>query len=48
MREGCSIRRDQQKLNRDLVGKPKGERPVVRPRGKSEDNIRVDLKEMGW
>jgi len=35
-------------LYRDLVGKPEGERPVGRPRGKFEDNVEVDLKEMGW
>jgi len=32
----------------DLVGKPEGEGPVGRPRGKSEDSVKVDLKEMGW
>jgi hypothetical protein len=35
-------------LYRDLVGKPEGERPVGRPTGKFEDNVKVDLKEMGW
>ena len=32
---------------RVLVGKPEGRRPVVRPRRRWEDNIKVDLQEMG-
>lgn len=35
-------------LYRDLVRKPEGERPVGRPTGKFEDNVKVDLKGMGW
>jgi hypothetical protein len=30
-----------------LVGKPEGKRPLGRPRRKWEDNIRIDLQEMG-
>jgi hypothetical protein len=30
-----------------LVGKPEGKRPLGRPRHKWEDNIKVDLKEIG-
>jgi hypothetical protein len=30
-----------------LVGKPKGMRPLRRPRHKWEDGIRIDLKEIG-
>jgi hypothetical protein len=35
---------------RILVGKPEGKRPLVRPRRRWVDNIKVDLKEirMGW
>jgi hypothetical protein len=29
-----------------LVGKPEGVRPLRRPRGRWEDNIRMDLKEI--
>jgi hypothetical protein len=29
------------------VGKPEGKRPLGRPRHKWEDNIRMDLKEVG-
>jgi hypothetical protein len=31
-----------------LVGKPEGKRPLRRPRHRWEDNIRKDLKEIGW
>jgi len=30
-----------------LVGKPEGKRPRVRPRRRWEDNIRMDLREIG-
>jgi hypothetical protein len=31
-----------------LVGKPKGKRPLGRPRRRWMDNIRMDLGEVGW
>jgi hypothetical protein len=34
--------------NRALVGKPEGRRPLGRPRRKWEDNIKMDLREVGW
>jgi hypothetical protein len=33
---------------RALVGKPEGRRPLGRPRLKFEDNIKMDLGEVGW
>jgi hypothetical protein len=30
-----------------LVGKPEGKRPLGRPRRRWEDNIRIDLREIG-
>ena len=30
-----------------LVGKPEGERPLGRPRRRWEDNIKMDLEEVG-
>ena len=33
---------------RVLVGRPKGIRPLVRPRRKWENNIKMDLQEVGW
>jgi len=32
---------------RVLVGKPEGKRPLVRPRHRWMDNIRMDLQEVG-
>jgi hypothetical protein len=33
---------------RALVGKPEGSRPLGRPRRRWEDNIKMDLREVGW
>jgi hypothetical protein len=33
---------------RILVGKPEGKRPLGRPRRRWEDNVRMDLREIGW
>jgi len=30
------------------VGKPKGERPLGRPMHRWEDNIKLDLQQVGW
>ena len=30
------------------MGKPKGRRPLERPRHRWEDNIKMDLEEVGW
>jgi hypothetical protein len=32
---------------RVLVGKPEGKRQLERPRGRWEDNIKMDLQEVG-
>jgi hypothetical protein len=31
-----------------LVGKPGGRRPLRRPRCRWEDNIKMNLQEVGW
>jgi hypothetical protein len=31
-----------------LVGRPEGRRPLGRPRRRSEDNIKMDLREIGF
>ena len=31
-----------------LVGKPEAKRPLGRPRHRWEDNIKIDLQEVGW
>ena len=33
---------------RALVGKPVGRRPLERPRLRWEDNIEVDIRDVGW
>jgi hypothetical protein len=33
---------------RALVGIPEGRRQLVRPRRRWEDNIKMDLREVGW
>jgi hypothetical protein len=33
---------------RILVGKPEGRRPLGKPRHRWEDNIKMDLQEVGW
>ena len=35
-------------VHRVLVGKLEGKRPLGRPRRRWEDNIKMDLREMGW
>jgi hypothetical protein len=34
--------------NRILAGKPEGKRPLGRPRRRWVDNIKMDLREIGW
>jgi hypothetical protein len=36
------------KINRVLVGNPEGNRPLRRTRRRWEDNIKMDLREIGW
>jgi hypothetical protein len=33
---------------RILVGRPEGRRPLGRPRHRWEDNIKMDLQDVGW
>jgi hypothetical protein len=33
---------------RILVGKPEGKKPLGRPRRRWVDNIKMDLREIGW
>ena len=35
-------------VHRVLVGKPEGKRPLGRPRLRCEDNIKMDLQEVGY
>jgi hypothetical protein len=38
---------EERKVYKVLVGKPKGKRPLGRPRYRWEDGIRMDLREIG-
>jgi hypothetical protein len=35
-------------MNRILVAKPEGTKPLGRPRRRCVDNIKMDLREIGW
>jgi hypothetical protein len=39
---------DKRNAYRILVGTPEEKRPLGRPRRRREDNIRMDLREIGW
>jgi len=44
----CSMYEERRGVYRVLVGKPERKRPLGRPRRRWEDNIKMDLKEVGW
>jgi hypothetical protein len=48
MGRACGTHGKERKLCKVLVGKPKGKRPLRRPRHRWEDGIRMDLREIGW
>jgi len=31
-----------------MVGRPDGKRPLGKPRSRGEDNIKMDLQDVGW
>ena len=43
----CSAYGERRGVYRVLVGKPEGKRPLERPRRRWEDNITMDLQEVG-
>ena len=45
--EGHVACKGERSVYRVLVGKPKGRRPLGRPRSRWEDNIKMDLQEVG-
>jgi hypothetical protein len=50
MRWAGYVERTGEKRNayRILVGKPEGKRPLGRPRHRWENNIKMDLRAIGW
>jgi hypothetical protein len=45
----CSVRGGERKVTyRVLVGRPEGLRPIGGRRRRWEDNIKMDLQEVGW
>jgi hypothetical protein len=48
MFQACSTNRGKRNACRILVGKPEGKRPLRRPRRRWLDNIKIDLREVGW
>jgi hypothetical protein len=47
-REGRACRESKMRTEGVLMGRPKGEQPLGRPRSRREANINVDPKETGW
>jgi hypothetical protein len=48
MGRACSMNGETRNAYRILVGKAEGKRPLGRPRRKWVDNIKIDLREIGW
>jgi hypothetical protein len=48
MSGACTTRGEIRNAYKILVGKPERKRPLGRPRRRWEDNIRMDLREIGW
>jgi hypothetical protein len=46
--EHVALMGEKRNVYRILVGKPEGKRPPGRPRRRWVDNIKIDLKEIGW
>jgi hypothetical protein len=44
----CRTYGEKNNAYRILVGKPEGRRPLVRPRRRWMDNIKIDLREIEW
>jgi hypothetical protein len=48
MGRACSTNGEKRNACKIWMGKPEGKRPLERPRRRWEDNIRMDLREIGW
>jgi hypothetical protein len=48
MSRACSTNGEKRNAYRILVGKPEGKRSLGRPRRRWMNNIKLDLREIGW
>jgi hypothetical protein len=48
MGRACSTNGEKRNAYRILVGQPEGKRPLGRPKRRWVDNIKMDLREIGW
>jgi hypothetical protein len=48
MGRACSTNGETRNACRILTGKPEGKRPLVKPRRRWMDNIKIDLRETQW
>jgi hypothetical protein len=48
MGRACRTYGERRDADRALVGKPEGRRPLERSIRRWEDNIKMDLREVGW
>jgi hypothetical protein len=48
MGRACSTNGVKRSVYRILAGKPGGKRPLGRPRRRWENNIKMDIREIGW
>jgi hypothetical protein len=44
----CSTVGEKRKAYGILMGKPEGKRPLGKPRRRWVDNIKIDLRQIGW
>jgi hypothetical protein len=44
----CSTNREKRNAYRTLVGRPEGKRLLGRPTSKRLDNIKIDIRDIGW
>jgi hypothetical protein len=48
MGRACSTIEEKRNANKIFVGKPESKRALERPRRRWVDNIKMDLREIGW
>jgi hypothetical protein len=48
MGRACSTNGEERNAYSILIGKPEGKRPLGRPRSTWVDNVKMDLRKMGW